>query len=90
MGESKQGNIHSRIRRLDYPISLYGNIAIADTCELFAINLKILWEKIWNNQSEKKIQLPKEQLQMLLDIKKQLNIAMREKLYVFVLPLKIK
>jgi hypothetical protein len=58
MGDSNQGNIHSRIRRLDYPISLYGNIAIADTCELIALNLKLLWEKLWINQNEKKTQLP--------------------------------
>jgi hypothetical protein len=46
LGDSKQASIHSRIIRLDYPIALSGNIAIADTCEFIVLHLKSYWKNI--------------------------------------------
>lgn len=46
MGESKQYRISALKRRLQYPISLHSNIAISDTCEMIALNLKSYWLKL--------------------------------------------
>lgn len=48
MGDSNQNNIGSLKDRLDYPSTLYGNIAIADTCDLIAYSLKQYWQKLWH------------------------------------------
>jgi len=43
MGDSKQAKIITYLDRLQYPITIRGNIAIADTCELISLNLKSNW-----------------------------------------------
>jgi hypothetical protein len=44
---SNHVDIHNFLHRLQYPITILGNITIADTCELISLNLKSLWSNIW-------------------------------------------